>query len=51
MVIVQAPPGSSLAYTTALAERAEHIIARTRYQWRLRHDGLQLVPALPPTRA
>ncbi len=28
MVIVQAPPGSSLAYTTALAERAEGIIAQ-----------------------
>ena len=27
MVIVQAPPGSSLAYTTALADRAEAIIA------------------------
>jgi HAE1 family hydrophobic/amphiphilic exporter-1 len=28
MVIVQAPPGSSLAYTTALAQRAEAIIAQ-----------------------
>ena len=28
MVLVQAPPGSSLAYTTALAERAEAIIAQ-----------------------
>ncbi len=28
MVIVQAPPGSSLAYTTALADRAEAIIAQ-----------------------
>jgi HAE1 family hydrophobic/amphiphilic exporter-1 len=28
MVIVQAPPGSSLAYTTALAERAEGILAQ-----------------------
>jgi HAE1 family hydrophobic/amphiphilic exporter-1 len=28
MVIVQAPPGSSLAYTTALADRAELIIAQ-----------------------
>ncbi len=28
MVIVQAPPGSSLAYTRSLAERAEHIIAQ-----------------------
>ncbi|MGH9600091.1 MAG: efflux RND transporter permease subunit, partial [Terracidiphilus sp.] len=28
MVIVQAPPGSSLTYTTALADRAEAIIAR-----------------------
>ena len=28
MVLIQAPPGSSLAYTTALAERAEHIIAQ-----------------------
>ena len=27
MVIVQAPPGSSLAYTTALSERAEAILA------------------------
>ena len=26
MVILQAPPGSSLTYTTSLAERAEHII-------------------------
>jgi HAE1 family hydrophobic/amphiphilic exporter-1 len=28
MVIVQAPPGSSLAYTTALADRADAIIAQ-----------------------
>jgi HAE1 family hydrophobic/amphiphilic exporter-1 len=28
MVIVQAPPGSSLAYTTALSDRAEAIIAQ-----------------------
>ena len=28
MVIVQAPPGSSLAYTSALADRAEAIIAQ-----------------------
>jgi len=28
MVIVQAPPGSSLAYTTSLADRAEAIIAQ-----------------------
>ncbi len=28
MVIVQAPPGSSLAYTRALAERAEYIIGQ-----------------------
>jgi HAE1 family hydrophobic/amphiphilic exporter-1 len=28
MVIVQAPPGSSLAYTGALAERAEYIISQ-----------------------
>jgi HAE1 family hydrophobic/amphiphilic exporter-1 len=28
MVIIQAPPGSSMAYTTALAERAEYIIAQ-----------------------
>jgi len=28
MVIVQAPPGSSLSYTTALAEKAEYIIAQ-----------------------
>jgi len=28
MVIVQAPPGSSLTYTTALAEQAEGIIAQ-----------------------
>jgi HAE1 family hydrophobic/amphiphilic exporter-1 len=28
MVIVQAPPGSSLAYTTALADRAQYIIAQ-----------------------
>jgi hydrophobic/amphiphilic exporter-1 (mainly G- bacteria), HAE1 family len=28
MVIVQAPPGSSMAYTTALADRAEAIIAQ-----------------------
>ncbi len=28
MVIVQAPPGSSLTYTRALAERAEYIIAQ-----------------------
>ncbi len=28
MVIVQAPPGSSLAYTTALADRAQAIIAQ-----------------------
>jgi HAE1 family hydrophobic/amphiphilic exporter-1 len=28
MVVVQAPPGSSLAYTTALADRAELIIAQ-----------------------
>ena len=28
MVIVQAPPGSSLAYTRALADRAEYIIAQ-----------------------
>ncbi|HEV2324317.1 MAG TPA: efflux RND transporter permease subunit [Terracidiphilus sp.] len=28
MVVVQAPPGSSLNYTTALAERAEFIIAK-----------------------
>jgi hydrophobic/amphiphilic exporter-1 (mainly G- bacteria), HAE1 family len=28
MVVVQAPPGSSLAYTTALAERAEAIIGK-----------------------
>ena len=28
MVIVQAPPGSSLAYTTALSERAEGILAQ-----------------------
>ena len=30
MGIVQAPPGSSLAYTTALADRAQAIIYRTR---------------------
>ena len=29
IVIVQAPPGSSLAYTTALADRAEAIIAQS----------------------
>ena len=28
MVIIQAPPGSSLAYTTALGERAEAIVAQ-----------------------
>ena len=28
MVIIQAPPGSSLAYTTALGERAEGIVAQ-----------------------
>ncbi len=28
MVVVQAPPGSSLAYTTALADRAEAMISR-----------------------
>jgi HAE1 family hydrophobic/amphiphilic exporter-1 len=28
MVIIQAPPGSSLTYTTALAERAEYILAQ-----------------------
>ena len=28
MVIIQAPPGSSMTYTTALAERAEYIIAQ-----------------------
>ena len=28
MVLIQAPPGSSLAYTTSLAERAERIIAQ-----------------------
>ena len=28
MVVVQAPPGSSLAYTTALAERAEFMIGK-----------------------
>ena len=28
MVIVQAPPGSSLTYTTALADRAEGVIAQ-----------------------
>lgn len=30
MVIVQAPPGSSLAYTTSLADRAEAIIGQDR---------------------
>ena len=43
MVIVQAPPGSSLAYTTALAERAEAIIAQNPdIGGSLRHHGLQL---------
>ncbi len=28
IVIVQAPPGSSLAYTTSLADRADHIISQ-----------------------
>ena len=43
MVIVQAPPGSSLAYTTTLADRADAIIAHeSRYGWRFCRHGLQL---------
>jgi hydrophobic/amphiphilic exporter-1 (mainly G- bacteria), HAE1 family len=43
LVIVQAPPGSSLTYTSALADRAEAIIAtESRYRRLLLHDGLRL---------
>ena len=43
MVIVQAPPGSSLAYTTALADRAQAIIYSNQGHRRsVFRDGLQL---------
>ena len=43
MVIVQAPPGSSLAYTTRLADRAAgHHRPESRHRRRVLHHGLQL---------
>ena len=52
MVIVQAPPGSSLAYTTALADtRHSHHRAESGCRRRFRDHGLQLLPAALRTRA
>jgi HAE1 family hydrophobic/amphiphilic exporter-1 len=52
MVIVQAPPGSSLAYTTALADRASQPSSlRIPTLRRLLHHGLQLFRRALPTPA